>query len=345
MPKSFCSPMTLFFVLLLGTVTAGDPPSHLSPNEARPESSAPNLDSPTFGGKQFWTDEFVYLDWRIQRHVLTGHCRLLDDCNVRRAWGTLEQCRLEFSRQKEQLHLPPLRPRVVIVLHGLVRSRESMSGLCRYLKEHSDYSVLNVSYASAREKLADHALALGHVIEGLEGVQEIDFVAHSLGNLVIRHYLAENTDPASGRQPDPRIRRIVMLGPPNNGADMAQRFRANLLFQAVWGESGRELAEQWSELNKRLAIPTCQFGIIAGGRGDESGFNPLLAGDDDFVVAVAETRLTGARDFIVLPVVHGTMMENQRVQEQTLRFLQHGYFVSEEARQPISPDLRVGPHE
>ena len=35
---------------------------------------------------------------------------------------------------------------------------------------------------------------------------------------------------------------------------MALRFRSNPLFQAVWGESGRELAEDWSGLQKRLAV-------------------------------------------------------------------------------------------
>ena len=43
------------------------------------DSSRFNLKSPTLGGKQFWYDELVYGDWRIQRNVLTKHYRLLAD--------------------------------------------------------------------------------------------------------------------------------------------------------------------------------------------------------------------------------------------------------------------------
>ena len=43
---------------------------------------------PTLGGRQFWSDRLVYGGWRIQENFLTGHSRLLDAGNVRRAWGT-----------------------------------------------------------------------------------------------------------------------------------------------------------------------------------------------------------------------------------------------------------------
>jgi pimeloyl-ACP methyl ester carboxylesterase len=293
-----------------------------------------NWEIPTFGGKQVWTDEFVHLEWRIQRNVLTGHHRLLDDQNVRRAWGDFDQCRAVFAALKQELNLPALQPRVVIVLHGLIRSRESMSGLCRYLTEHSDFSVLNVSYASSREELADHAAALARIVDRLEGVDEVNFVGHSLGNLVIRHYLGDRVD-AGGR----RAGRVVMIGPPNHGAELARRFKDNPLFQIVFGDTGRQLAEQWSRIAPRLAIPRGEFGIIAGGTADNAGFSPLISGDDDFVVAVSETQLPGAADFIVVPVLHATIMNNPQVQEQTLRFLRHGYFVSAETRQPLPAAL------
>ncbi len=47
----------------------------------------PNLPAKTLGGTQFWSDVLVQRDWRIQRNAWTGHCRLLDGQNVRRAWG------------------------------------------------------------------------------------------------------------------------------------------------------------------------------------------------------------------------------------------------------------------
>ena len=94
-------------------------------------------------------------------------------------------------------------------------------------------------------------------------------------------------------------------------------------------------------MQERLAIPQCEFGIIAGGRGDERGFNPLLTGDDDGVVTVSSTRLAGAADFLVLPVSHTFLMRNRQVLDCTLRFLEHGFFLSADKRQPIAGNSDV----
>ena len=46
---------------------------------AKPESSLlERLNEQTLGGVLLWGDELFFHDWRIQRHVITGHCRLLD---------------------------------------------------------------------------------------------------------------------------------------------------------------------------------------------------------------------------------------------------------------------------
>jgi hypothetical protein len=52
----------------------------------------PNLKTPTLGGLQFWGDELYFHDWRIQRHAVSGHCRLLDGRYRRLAWGSYSDC-------------------------------------------------------------------------------------------------------------------------------------------------------------------------------------------------------------------------------------------------------------
>ena len=290
---------------------------------------------PTLGGMQFWQDELVYHGWRIQRNVLTGHYRLLDERDWKIVSGSFDRCRDKLDEIKRQRSLPPLKSRVVLLVHGLFRSRGSMDNLGKYLAAQGEFEAMTVGYPSTRAGVGQHAKGLASVIEHLNGVEEIDFVAHSLGNLVIRHYLADNTDPQTGRQGDPRIKRIVMLGPPNNGAQLAETFGQNTIFELVVGTSGQELSRGWSELEKKLATPACEFGVIAGGRGDEKGYNPLVQGDDDGVVSVDSARLAGASDFLVLPILHTFMMEQRSVQDATLCFLEHGYFTAADKRQPI----------
>jgi len=320
------------FLMIFPFTASGD-----EPDAAESRAPSTNVEGPTFGGKQFWTDELIFHEWRIQRHAWTWHYRLLDDKDYRRAWGDLEHCRERLDALKQELALPPMRGKVVIALHGLLRSRHSMQGICDYFHEHGDYTIVNFSYASTRNELDQHARSFASVMQHIgPEVTEINLVAHSLGNLVIRHYLGDQTKPDDGKRPDPRIKRIVMLAPPNNGAEFARKFADNKIFQAIWGKTGLELANEWESLEQRLAIPACEFAVIAGGKGEPSGSNPLLTGDDDFVVSVEETRLPGASDFTMLPVLHGSIMDDETVRECALRFFWHGYLIAADQRQPIA---------
>jgi pimeloyl-ACP methyl ester carboxylesterase len=301
-----------------------------------------NVKAPTAGGKQFWGDEFCFHGWRVQRNVFTEHCRLLDENNKRHASGTYQSCREELDRIRAKEKLPAMKGKAVIVLHGLIRTRSAMKSMAAYLHDEGGYAVFNISYPSTRKPVAYHAANLAKIIDGLEGIEEIHLVGHSLGNLVIRHYLADQTDEANGRKPDPRIGRIVMLAPPNQGSALATRFKENPLLKAIWGVSGQEIAE-WEKLAPKLATPRCEFGILAGGgkRPDKSagekgkGRNPLLSGDDDLVVTVDETKLPGAHDFLVVPRSHTFFMDDKDVQKYSLHFLKHGCFVSEAKRTPL----------
>ena len=102
----------------------------------------PNIEAPTLGGLQYWGDQLIFRGWRVQRHVLTGHCRLLDEDNVRHAAGSFEHCAAELAKIRRRDKLPPVEGKVVIALHGLIRSRFAMSSLARHLEEKGDYTAL-----------------------------------------------------------------------------------------------------------------------------------------------------------------------------------------------------------
>ncbi len=328
----------LLLCLLWPASAGGQEPDDETDPPAVPDWNVLSLNVPgrTLGGKQFWSDELVHGQWRIQRNVMSGHYRLLDPQNVRQAWGAWDDCHARWEELRRTAQVPALRPRVVLVLHGLGRTRASMAGIAQYLAERSDYEVLSISYASTRASLADHAASLARVIRRLERVEEINFVAHSMGNLVVRHLLHDQLVAARGLGQDPRIRRIVMLAPPNNGAALAERFEHDPTFRLLFGQGGQQFTEDWDRVQAQLAVPACPFGIIAGSAGSQQGGNPWLEGDDDLIVSVDETRLAGAADFVIVPELHTFIMDHPRVREYTLRFLQRGYFISEEARQPLA---------
>jgi pimeloyl-ACP methyl ester carboxylesterase len=345
-----------WFVLILGLLVAMQP-SGLLPAQGTSSQSGEstsnrestsneessgmwlfNLKTKTLGGQQFWTDLRHATGWRIQRNEVTGQHRLIDATDHRVASGTFEQCDNQLDEAinngKAFLHEGEL----VIVLHGLLRSRRSMNKLSGYLRTEGNYQVINLEYASSRKPVAVHAAALRQVIDSLgPKVTRIHLVGHSLGNLVIRHYLADTTDPETGLQGDPRIGRIVMIGPPNQGSKMAEWLKHSFLFGTIAGVSGAQLATGWSELEPKLATPKMEFGIIAGAQSDAQKLNNvILKGPDDFTVRLEETKLVGAKDFLVEPLYHGTMMKQPVVLEATRRFLKHGYFVTESQMRPVT---------
>lgn len=58
----------------------------------------PNINFPTMGGEVFWNDLAEANGWRVQKNNITGHCRILDNEDVRRAWGGEEAIMIFFQK-------------------------------------------------------------------------------------------------------------------------------------------------------------------------------------------------------------------------------------------------------
>ncbi|WP_288582374.1 SHOCT domain-containing protein [Lysinibacillus capsici] len=62
----------------------------------------PNIDFPTAGGKVCWNTLEENSGWRLQQNKFTGHCRLLNPENIRKAWGSKECMFNAFERFNKQ---------------------------------------------------------------------------------------------------------------------------------------------------------------------------------------------------------------------------------------------------
>jgi pimeloyl-ACP methyl ester carboxylesterase len=292
-------------------------------------SGVPKL---TLGGSQFWGDVHVFHDWRIQQRVGEERFRLLSPKEFCHAEGTFGQCRAKLEQIKLSENLGPMRGRAIIILHGLAATRWTMRLLAEHLEDEGNYTIVNVEYPSTRQPMAEHAKALARVVEGLPEIQQLNFVGHSMGNIVIRHYLAD-MQKKYGRQ-DPRLGRVVMIAPPNHGSLTATRWSDNSAFKAVLGRPARQLGVEWQWLESDLIAPPCQFGIVAGGRG-KGGYSPFLPGDDDGRIRVETTKLAGAHDFVLVSNIHEFIGNDPRTFDFVLKFLNEGHFVAADRRNPI----------
>ena len=285
-----------------------------------------NIAMPTLGGRQFWSDCQFFRGWRIQKHVYSGHYRLLDPTDVRRAWGTLGDCQQALAHEKTTRQLAPMTGVAVVALHGILRSSKTWAEMQRVLKPDG-YTFVNVDYPSTQQPISEFADQLQSLIASLEGIETIHFVVHSMGGLIVRKWCQHYSDP--------RVQRMVMIGTPNSGAEIATMLQNNLLFQMIFGPSGQQLVADPEKFIGSLAKPTMEYAVIAGAKGDADGFNPLIPGDDDGVVTLRSARLPGAVDSISFPVLHSFQPWNPEVMEATQRFLKTGALRANGVREPI----------
>ena len=278
-----------------------------------------NLPIKTSGGTQVWTDHVFRAGYRIQRNALTGHFRLLDQGNVRRAWGTREQCQAALDDVLPRQPDPASSALVAVLLHGLMRTHHSMKQIETALENCVDESIL-FSYASTQQSMGDSASALREILEDQASNARFCFVGHSMGNIVVRHLVGDLLRANDPKGILPRCKSMVMLGPPNHGASIARNLAPTGLFELITGEGGMELGPKWDEFVTNLATPPFPFAIVAGDV-DTSIPNPLVEGEGDFVVSLDEAKLDGCAAFYTVPALHSFLMHHERAVELTAEFI------------------------
>lgn len=208
----------------------------------------------------------------------------------------------------------------VVLLHGLARTAKSMTKIEAALKARG-LSVVNVDYPSRAlpiESLSHLAVERG-LVECRKGhPAQIHFVTHSLGGILVRYYLSTN--------PIPELGRVVMLGPPNQGSEVVDKFSDLPGYAIVNGPSGFQLGTGPDSVPLTLGPVTYPVGVIAG----TESVNPILstafAEPNDGKVSVTRAQVEGMKDFILVDSSHPFLMRNPEAIRQTIEFLTDGKF-------------------
>lgn len=155
---------------------------------------------------------------------------------------------------------------------------------------------------------------IARLVDALRAGPETHLVGHSLGGLVALEALR--------RAPDLPVPRVVCLGTPLCGSDTARLLAGHRLAGLVLGRSSATLRRPCEAWDGRA-----QLGMIAGNV--PHGVGALLRAfddDSDGTVRVAETRIPGLADHIVVPASHSGLVLSAQVARQTAAFLARGRF-------------------
>lgn len=189
-----------------------------------------------------------------------------------------------------------------------------------HLRRHG-YQVVNLSYPSRRlsiRQLGSEWLPAQLSAHNLAGMKRVHFVTHSMGGIVARQYLAA--------MPALRVGRVVMLTPPNQGSEVADRLRGKAWFRRLMGPAAVELGTGEGSVPRSLGPATFETGVIAADRSLNPLFSSWLSGQDDGRVTVESTRLAKAAEHLVVHATHTGVLWNPTVMKAVISFLRGGSF-------------------
>jgi len=209
----------------------------------------------------------------------------------------------------------------VVLLHGFGRSAKSMLLLNSALTE-AGFDVHNLDYPSTNQAPEALVELLGEAINSCcrDSAQTVHFVGHSFGGLLLRDHL--------GRHRPKNLGRVVLLGTPNKGSELADGDLGVAAEETLleWaGPSARALNTRPDAYPASLPPPDYPVGVIAGIRGTHVS-DRWLPTPNDGVVSVASARLDGMTDFVAVDVTHWDMRRDPVVAELVIDFLRHGEF-------------------
>lgn len=208
---------------------------------------------------------------------------------------------------------------LVVLLHGISKSDSSLKGLEKFINSHG-FSTLNINYPSTKYTIQE-LIELVHIkiSPELNNYNIVSFVGFSMGGLIIRAYL--------NRYKILNLGKVVMIGTPNNGSEVANFFQDHYLYKKFFGPAASQLVTSQKFLNNIYGTPYYECGIIAGNLSLDFYYFLFKGKSNDGKVTVDSTKLEAMKDHIVVKASHWYLPKSKTVWRLILNFLVHSTFI------------------
>ena len=199
-----------------------------------------------------------------------------------------------------------------------------MSLLGRRLRA-AGYSTRRFSYPSIVKTIEYNTDLLHRFLADVED-NEIHFVAHSLGGLLVRNL--------SGKYPDDVKGRVVTLGTPHQGSQVAETMSRSRIGSLLLGKGIKSLLVKLRDCRQNPEI-----GVIAGNKPLGSGmFFVRLKKPHDGTVLLSETKFEKMTDYRIVATNHMGLLFSRLVSKEVITFLRTGRFLTATAEQSSHPE-------
>jgi len=209
----------------------------------------------------------------------------------------------------------------VYLIHGFASNPLVMIKLEEGLKK-SGFTVKNYGYNSFYTDLDTLGYNLYREIAALPE-DSVSFVTHSMGALVVRSMY--NFLDTTGRFP--HVTRMVMLAPPNKGAEIADFFSSNSLLNTLLGPNLAKMRTDSSSYANHLPLPYLgETGVIIGIGKKGLWFNNNIHENSDGYLTPKRTVLGIEKDIAIVKEEHTLVTFKTNILNLTSRFLKSGSF-------------------
>jgi predicted alpha/beta hydrolase family esterase len=209
----------------------------------------------------------------------------------------------------------------IYLVHGYGSSPLFMKSIEHYLKKNK-LEIVNYGYPSLTEDLTVCGDSLYAAIRRSKA-DTVSFVTHSMGALVVRSMVNKiESDPGF-----PKINRIVMITPPNHGAEIADFFAWSRIWRYILGPNIQNLATDSNSLANHLPVPDrYEIGIIIGINKNKKGYNPFIKGNNDGYLTPKSALLGTEKEDFYISSGHSMIIHNKRVLKLVYQFIMNGKF-------------------
>lgn len=199
------------------------------------------------------------------------------------------------------------RGEAVVLVHGIWMQGILLKVMAEYL-ERQGFEPHVVSYDFLDQTPEQNASVLKAKLDEITA-PVVHWVGHSLGGIVILHFLQQHPDLSPGK--------VVLLGSPVKGSEVAAKIHQNSFLRPLLGRS----------VEKGLLGGAPEYttdrplGIITGNKRLGLGALFFDVESSDGVVAHSETRINGITDEITVPYSHSTMVFSKKCANLVAKFL------------------------
>jgi hypothetical protein len=209
----------------------------------------------------------------------------------------------------------------IYLIHGYGSGPVFMKSIEKYLNRNKLQTV-NFGYPSLTKDLVVCGESLYARIKA-DNFDTISFVTHSMGALVFRSIV----DKIQNDGAFPKVNKIVMIAPPNHGAELADFFVSSSIWRYILGPNLQHLSTDTNSLANHLPIPkNYEIGIIIGINKNTKGYNPFIKGNNDGDLTPKSALLGTEKEDVYVSSEHSMIIHNKKVLRLVYSFLIKGKF-------------------